>query len=508
MGEGYIQTFVRNVQFIIITWFVGFGLLIITINWVTRTFLTDEVIIINGILAFTTLIWAFIFGRIVTKTITKPMRYIAQAILHISPAENLVAAPNMEELRLGRELATTLARQVYDYATSSQASNSQADTIPAGLFDQLPVAVIGLDEANNIVMANQIASSTSKTEKLAGQKLSDVLIFTFQEEASIYDWLKTVSESSLNEVKSWEKVELKSINNEQLGYFDIAVSFHKHSASGVETIIALYDHSEAYTNEETSVSFIALAVHELRTPLTILRGYIEAFDEELSDTASPEIKDYIHKMNASAEGLTTFVSKILNVARINQNQLSLKLNEDSWNTVLPQIVDGLRNRATVSGKQIELRMQPGLPTVAIDRMTISEVITNLIDNAIKYSPDAAKDIIITCKLNMQGLVETTVEDHGVGIPETVMPHLFSKFSRNHRNQSQIGGTGLGLFLSKSIVTAHSGNIWASSKENVGSTFGFTLVPYSQLAKDLQSNNNENIVRSSHGWIKNHSMQRR
>jgi signal transduction histidine kinase len=153
-------------------------------------------------------------------------------------------------------------------------------------------------------------------------------------------------------------------------------------------------------------------------------------------------------------------------------------------------------------------MQPDLPLVAVDRMTISEVITNLIENAIKYSPEEAHDINIVSKINPGGLVETTVQDHGVGIPGSVMPRLFGKFTRNHRNQAQIGGTGLGLFLSKSIITAHSGNIWASSKENEGSTFSFTLVPYSQLAKDLQNNNNENIVRGSHGWIKNHSMQRR
>ncbi len=89
-----------------------------------------------------------------------------------------------------------------------------------------------------------------------------------------------------------------------------------------------------------------------------------------------------------------------------------------------------------------------------------------------------------------------------------MPNLFSKFQRNHRNKTTIGGTGLGLFLSKAIVTAHNGHIWVSSKENEGSTFGFTLMPYSQLASNLQNDNTSGIVRGSHGRIKNHTMQRR
>ncbi len=141
-------------------------------------------------------------------------------------------------------------------------------------------------------------------------------------------------------------------------------------------------------------------------------------------------------------------------------------------------------------------------------LTVGEVITNLVDNAIKYSPDNAQKIAIVSSVNSEGLIETTVQDYGAGIPSSVMPNLFSKFTRNHRNKDDITGTGLGLFLSKAIVNAHSGNIWAKSKENEGSTFGFTLLPYDQLAKELQSNNNEGIVQGSHGWIKNHSMQRR
>ncbi len=204
MGEGYIQSFVRNVQFRIITWFVGLGLLLIGVNWVIHNFVTDDTIVVSTILALVTLFCAFIFGMILAGTITKPLRYIAQAILHISPAENLVAAPNMEELQLGRELATTLARQVYGYATSAQASQApEGATIPAGLFDQLPVAVIGLDEANMIIMANSTATKTAKTETLVGQKLSDSLSFIFQEEITLFDWLKTANETTLNDVKSW-----------------------------------------------------------------------------------------------------------------------------------------------------------------------------------------------------------------------------------------------------------------------------------------------------------------
>ncbi len=514
MDNGYIDHFIGKVQERLIIWFGASGFALAGINWLVYTFVSNDILIMTIALLVSAVIMSLFFGMILGKAISKPTRYIAEAILHVSPGEHLVAAPNMDELTWGKELAVNLARQVYDYATSAQVTSSSnlvtSETIPAALFDQLPVATLGLDETGKIVVANNRALETFKTKSIVGEAFNQYFTFLHQTDAetSVEQWLNGAQDTSVTSLQTWQKVELSSLNDGTLGYFDIAISFNKHSASGIETMITFYDHTDVYGEESMAVSFIAMAVHELRTPLTILRGYIEAFDEDLGTNASPEAIDYLKKMDSSAQGLASFISNILNVARINQNQLSLNLAEGNWNTVLPEVIDNLRGRASVQGKQIELRMEPELPLVALDRLTISEVITNLIDNAIKYSPETSRDITVISKLNSEGLIETTVQDHGVGIPTTVMPHLFTKFSRNHRNQSQIGGTGLGLFLSKSIVTAHKGHIWASSKENEGSTFGFTLLPYANLANELKTNNNGGMVQTQHGWIKNHSMQRR
>src|SRR5690606_9555212 len=107
------------------------------------------------------------------------------------------------------------------------------------------------------------------------------------------------------------------------------------------------------------------------------------------------------------------------------------------------------------------------------------VINNLVDNAIKYS-DKADRIAVTASLNSDGLVETSVTDYGIGIPSSVMGNLFQKFHRSHKSSMQVGGTGLGLYLCKAIITAHSGNIWVRSKEGEGSTFSFTLMPYDRM----------------------------
>jgi two-component system sensor histidine kinase VicK len=139
-------------------------------------------------------------------------------------------------------------------------------------------------------------------------------------------------------------------------------------------------------------------------------------------------------------------------------------------------------------------------------VSIGQVVNNLLDNAIKYSGES-KTMQITARIGKSGLIETLVRDFGVGIPTSVLPTLFEKFQRSHRNSAQIGGTGLGLYLSKAIVKAHGGQIWVASTEGKGSTFGFSLLPYSQIADELKDSAAD-ITRTAHGWIKNHSLYRR
>jgi len=156
---------------------------------------------------------------------------------------------------------------------------------------------------------------------------------------------------------------------------------------------------------------------------------------------------------------------------------------------------------------LERHIDENIPTVGIDRVSIYEVIANLIDNAIKYR-GKSKKIIVTSKVGGNGLVHTTVQDFGVGMPSSVTTNLFEKFYRNHRTRNKVSGTGLGLYLTKAIISAHGGQVWVNSKEGEGSTFGFSVVPYAQLDKELRESGDKEIIRQSHGWVKNHSMYRR
>jgi signal transduction histidine kinase len=288
--------------------------------------------------------------------------------------------------------------------------------------------------------------------------------------------------------------------------FDLAAYYNRDNSDNNDTMVVLFDHTKQYSQDDQAVSFIALSVHELRTPLTLLRGYMEVFEEELTGKVDPELQNFILKMRSQADQLMAYVNNILNVARVDDDQLELRLEEGDWPTILKDAINALSLRAKVRDITLKCRIDTNLPAVGVDRISIYEVINNLVDNAIKYSGQS-RVINIDTHLTQDGLVETTVQDFGVGIPSGVMPNLFTKFYRDHRNRAQIGGTGLGLYLSKAIVTAHGGNLWVRSKEGEGSTFGFTLLPYSQLAEAAKQGDHE-ITRGAHGWIKNHSLYRR
>ncbi|CAN5181362.1 hypothetical protein BH09PAT3_BH09PAT3_2160 [soil metagenome] len=489
------------------------NLLIIGVYWLTSQTFALPVWQVVGALVLTALISTLIISIAMGGFLLQPLKALWQLIMHVSPNEHGVAAPDVGTLKIGRELVANLASHVYQLANVVQ----QADkTSLAARSEQygftatnLPLPLFVLDASETIQFANTAAAEYvgQSAEELTGKNVYMVLDMAFPSESTLDSWLKNAKSNNATASKSWERVRLNVLDSHPTRLFDLAAYYNKDNPNHQETMLVLFDHTKQYSQDEQAVSFIALSVHELRTPLTLLRGYIEAFEEELEGKLSPQMDDFMQKMSATAQQLTAFVNNILNVARIDDDQLELRLSEEDWPHIIESAIDSLRLRAKVRGITLESHIAPDLPTVGVDRLSIHEVINNLVDNAIKYSGNS-KLIVIDAHLTQEGLVETTIVDQGVGIGSDIMPNLFTKFYRDHRNRAQIGGTGLGLYLSKAIVGAHGGNIWVRSKPGEGSTFGFTLRPYEQLAEEIKNGDNKDIVRGAHGWIKNHSLYRR
>lgn len=452
-----------------------------------------------------------VLGQITLITISlRPIEMLWQAIWHVSPEKSKTPAPNLTSLKIGRELISTMVMQIYELASLRNSDSSAIDheSVQTKILENIPLPMIILNKELNVEAINESACQylgTLKQDAL-GKNVNDILHLSFTDNDTLNAWLENVQKNRATDTKIWNYVKM-SLADKHTKKLDLAVSYSKDNSLGHEVVIALFDRNSEYSVQEQATSYVALAVHELRTPLTMLRGYIELFEEELGEQLNAEHKEFMRKMSASAQNLTAFVNNILNVARIDEDQFPLTLQEADWGSVLSEIVESLRMRAEVRGKNISLSIEPNMPTAAIDKISMYEVVTNLIENAIKYSGQSS-DIVVKTALSKSGSIETTVTDYGDGIPQSVIGNLFTKFYRSHRSKNAIGGSGLGLYLVKAIITAHGGDVWVKSKEGEGSTFGFSLVPYKQISKDNKVMNKDGIERQASGWIKNHSLYRR
>lgn len=490
------------------------NILLAAVWFLLARFTTLQLPVVLAISLAVSLVCSVFVTSVLTRRLIAPLKIFWEAIQRLNEGGKDAAMPQAEELRLGRELVINLTGQVYQLAAQAKQANEEQQRQKAApeqnfIAQNLPLPLILLDASETITFVNNAAAQYLglPAGDMVGTNIYLVLDMYFPSNDTFDGWLRAAKVNTATATKSWERVRLNVHDNHPARLFDLAAYYNRGNPDGVETMLTLFDHTKEYSQDEQAVSFIALTVHELRTPLTLLRGYIEVFEEELSGHLTPELEGFMLKMRSQAEQLMAFVNNILNVARVDDDQLELKLEEGNWPAILKRSIQAIDLRAKVRGITLQCRLATDLPTVGVDQLSVQEVINNLVDNAIKYSGDS-KVIKIETHLTQDGLVETTIQDFGLGISTSIMPNLFSKFYRDHRNRAQIGGTGLGLYLSKAIVDAHGGNLWVRSKEGEGSVFGFTLLPYARLAQEQKRNGTEGIARTAHGWIKNHSLYRR
>jgi len=185
----------------------------------------------------------------------------------------------------------------------------------------------------------------------------------------------------------------------------------------------------------------------------------------------------------------------------------MHLAETTVNDVYDTIRDDMELRANAQRRMLSINIPNDLPTIAGDPASLSEVFGNLIDNAIKYSNEGGA-INVTAALKGD-MVELAIEDHGIGMPSSVVGNLFQKFYRSHRSRETVAGTGIGLYISKAIVESHGGTIAVRSEEGRGSVFTVSIPTFQSVADKLKAGNNSNegLIDQGSGWIKNHSMYR-
>jgi PAS domain S-box-containing protein len=213
-------------------------------------------------------------------------------------------------------------------------------------------------------------------------------------------------------------------------------------------------------------SLVSTVSHELRTPLTMIQGFSELI---LSRRPSPEKEqEALRHINTSAQRLARLIDDLLTVSRIESGRAELRAVPIDLGEIVGEMVAEFAQR-----RHVDVDRDPDLPPVLADRDMLVQILTNLLSNAAKYSPPGTP---VRLAATREGdLANIAVSDEGVGMSEAEKSHLFERFFRAQRAEVQnAGGTGLGLYITKSLVELHGGHMWVESELGVGSTFGFFL----------------------------------
>ena len=331
--------------------------------------------------------------------------------------------------------------------------------------------VLATNRRGKITMINDMAKKQLGVQKEEVLNKSILELLKIEDEYELRDLITQVPELMIDS---------QDANGE---YLSLRVRFAlvRRESGFISGLVAvLHDTTEQEKEERERRLFVSNVSHELRTPLTSVKSYLEALDEgALSEPVAP---DFIKVSLDETNRMMRMVTDLLHLSRIDNATSHLDVELINFTAFITFILNRFdKMRGSDEEKKYELVRDYPITSVwiEIDTDKMTQVIDNILNNAIKYSPDGGK-ITVTMKTTDDQMI-LSISDQGLGIPKQDLPRIFDRFYRVDRARSRAqGGTGLGLSIAKEIIKQHNGFIWAKSEYGKGSTFTIVL-PYDKDA---------------------------
>ena len=408
-----------------------------------------------------------VLGVLLAQTITRPMSDMRRQALAMAKGNFSRKVKVYGDDEIG-ELAVTfnvLTKKLQDAQATTEGERRKLSSVLSFMTD----GVIATDRKGRVILINDPAAHLLDVSRETVLSMSIVTLLALEEEYSFEDLLKLqdslILDFSTDDVPFILRANF-SIIQKETGF-----------VNGLITV--LHDITEQEKIDQERREFVANVSHELRTPLTTMRSYLEA----LTDGAWKEEKlapNFLSVTQQETERMIRLVNDLLQLSKMDSKDYQLAKDWVDFSNFFNHIIDRFE-----MGKEGHITFKRHIPSKAIfteiDEDKITQVLYNIISNAIKYSPEGGQ---ITFRLKeLDGYIEVSIQDQGVGIPKDKLEKIFDRFYRVDKARARnLGGTGLGLAIAKEMVEAHKGKIWAASREGKGTTISFTL-PYDQNQED-------------------------
>ena len=352
-----------------------------------------------------------------------------------------------------------------------EVEDSQKQAILASITD----GVVASDHNGRILLVNPAAEKilNSHQDRLIGQQVGQIFdLFEENGRKQVLSSLAALQKSgndSPHESTETAEVTIESDRRIINAKMTQAITSNREFL-GVVTV--LRDITREVEADRSKTEFISTVSHELRTPMTSIKGYADFLAQGAVGPLEKQQKHFLDVIRRNADRLSLLINDLLDISRIEAGKVRLELKETQLSRLLDQAIESMLIPAQNKGLTLTFAASPNLPLVMVDWDRLTQVITNLLGNAINYTETGGIQVSVKAEANK---VWTEIRDSGIGIPSEILPHIFDRFYRADDSTVQSNsGTGLGLAIVKAIVEMHGGELLVESEPGIGSTFTFVL----------------------------------
>ena len=449
------------------------GIISVTTNIESRYTQVKDIGIIFVSSSLIAIVLVIIITFLISQGITKPIAEMKKQTEKIAEGNYTGEVKIYSDDELGQlgQAINDLSFKIKEAQESTESERQRLDSVLRHMSD----GVIATDRRGRIVIMNTAALDilNLKSEKVIGIPLLEIL--PLEEHVTFRELLETQQERLIHLEEDGEDSMIQcefSVIQRESGFI-----------SGL--VCVLTDVTEQQKIERERRNFVSNVSHELRTPLTSIKSYTEALVDGAWE--NKEIAPgFLNVIETETDRMMRMITDLLNLSRMDQNRFGLEKEFINMNELVLHIVNRFEMvLQSEAYRDKNYRILTDITQrdlwVELDQDKITQVLDNIINNAIKYSPDGGRIIVRLMETHTDIIV--SVSDEGLGIARKDIPHLFDRFYRVDKARSRaMGGSGLGLAIAQEVIQLHGGKIWVNSIENKGSTF-FVSLPYIPFEED-------------------------